>query len=129
MTLSTASTESVTVTFTTANGTATAGSDYQTASSTVTFAPGETSKTVSVMVIGDRVGEPNETFMVNLSGATGGAVITDDQGVGTIVDDEPRISISDVAKKEGNSGTHRVRLHRHSLGRLRRARDGELHHD
>ena len=56
-------------------------------------------------VNGDRVGEPNETFLVNLSGATGGAVIIDGQGVGTIVDDEPRISISDVARTEGNSGT------------------------
>ena len=105
MTLSTASSEPVTVAFATANGTATAGSDYQAASGTVTFAPGETTKTVTVLVNGDRVGEPNETFLVNLSGATGGAVIIDGQGVGTIVDDEPRISIGDVARKEGNSGT------------------------
>lgn len=105
VTLSAASGEPVTVAFATADGTATAGGDYQAAFGTLTFAPGETTKTVSVPVIGDRLGEPSETFLVNLSGATGGAVVTDGQGVGTIVDDEPRISIGDVAKKEGNGGT------------------------
>src|SRR5205823_4399288 len=76
-------------------------SDYQAASGTLTFAPGETSKTVTVLVNGDRHGEPNETFFVNLSNLNYG-VIADSQGLGTIVDDEPRISISDVTKKEGN---------------------------
>jgi hypothetical protein len=61
--------------------------------------------TVTVLINGDRLGEPNETFMVNLSGVSGGAVITDSQGVGTIVDDEPRISINDVTRTEGRSGT------------------------
>src|SRR5262249_55228845 len=59
------------------------------------------SKTVTVLVNGDRLAEPNEAFFVNLSSPTN-AVINDGQGVGTIVDDEPRISISDVTKKEGN---------------------------
>jgi chitinase len=95
----------VTVAYATANGTATAGSDYSANSATLTFAPGETSQTITILIKSDRVGEPNETFMVNLSGATGGAVIIDGQGVGTIVDDEPRISIGDVARSEGNSGT------------------------
>jgi probable HAF family extracellular repeat protein len=105
VTLSTASGGPVTVAFATANGTATAGSDYQAASGTVSFAPGETTKTVTVPVNGDRAGEPNETFVVNLSQPTGNAVLTDGQGAGTIVDDEPRISVGDVAKKEGHSGT------------------------
>src|SRR5207249_2119077 len=91
----------VTVDYATANGTATAGSDYQAASETLTFAPGETSKTITVLVNGDRLGEPNETLFVNLSNLNYG-VIADAQGVGTILDDEPRISISDVTKKEGN---------------------------
>ena len=56
-----------------------------------------------MLVNGDRLPEPNETFVVNLSIPTN-ATIADGQGVGTIVDDEPRISISDVAKKEGNRG-------------------------
>jgi probable HAF family extracellular repeat protein len=104
VTLSSASSQPVTVAFGTANGTATAGDDYQAAAGTVTFAPGETTKTVSVAVNGDRVGEPNEAFLVNLSSATN-AQIGDGQGTGTILDDEPRILISDVSRKEGNSGT------------------------
>ena len=103
VTLSAASTETITVAYATGNGTATAGSDYQAASGTLTFAPGETSKTITVLVNGDRLGEPNETFFVNLSSPTN-ATIADGQGVGTIVDDEPRISISDVTKAEGKKG-------------------------
>jgi large repetitive protein len=56
-----------------------------------------------VLVKGDRLPEPNETFNLNLSAATN-ANITDGQGVGTIVDDEPRISVSDVSKYEGKKG-------------------------
>src|SRR5262249_46164961 len=56
-----------------------------------------------VAVNGDRLAEPNETFVVNLSGPVN-ATIFHGQGVGTIVDDEPRISISDVSKAEGNRG-------------------------
>jgi hypothetical protein len=55
---------------------------------------------ITVQVSGDRLGEPNETFFVNLSNANYG-VISDGQGVGTILDDEPRISISDVNKAQG----------------------------
>ncbi len=51
-------------------------------------------------MIGDRLAEPNETFFVNLSNLNYG-VITRGQGVGTIVDDEPRISIGDVTRYEG----------------------------
>src|SRR5262249_36062876 len=104
LTLSAASSEPVTVNCNTADGSALAGSDYQAAFATLTFAPGETSKTMVVPVNGDRLAEPNETFFVNLSIPTN-AVIVDSQGVGTIVDDEARISINDVAMSEGNSGT------------------------
>ena len=104
VTLSAASTETITVAYATADSTATAGSDYAAASGTLTFAPGETDKTITIDVIGDRLPEANETFFVNLSGPTN-AAIGDGQGVGTIVDDEPRIRISDMTMKEGNSGT------------------------
>jgi len=100
VTLSAASTEPVTVAYATADSTATAGSDYQAASSTLIFAPGETSKPVTVLINGDRIAEPTETFAVNLSAPTN-ATIADGTGAGTILDDEPRISISDVAKAEG----------------------------
>jgi hypothetical protein len=93
----------VTVVYATANGTATAGSDYHAASGTLTIPAGQTTGTITVLVNGDRVAEPNETFFVNLSCPTN-ATIADGQGVGTIVDDEPRIGISDVSKKEGKKG-------------------------
>jgi probable HAF family extracellular repeat protein len=103
--LSAAANAPVSVSFTTANGSATAGSDYESASGVVTFDPGETTETIVLVVNGDRVGEPNETVLVNLSQIQGGAVIGDGQGVATITDDEPRISINDVSKNEGNGGT------------------------
>jgi len=67
-------------------------------------APGEDSKTITVPVYGDRVAEPNETFNVNLSGATN-AAMGDGQGIGTILDNEQRISIDDVTRTEGRKGT------------------------
>jgi hypothetical protein len=93
----------VTVDYATIDGTATAGSDYLATSGTLTYAPGETSKTITVQVIGDRSAELNETFGVSLGNATG-ATIAGGPGIGTILDDEPRISISDVARKEGRTG-------------------------
>jgi hypothetical protein len=56
-------------------------------------------------VNGDRTGEANETFVVNLSQASSGAMIADGQGAVTIADDEPRLSVNDVSKNEGHSGT------------------------
>jgi hypothetical protein len=103
VTLSAASNQPITVAYATADHNATAGSDYQAASGTLTFAPNEISKTVTVLVIGDRLPEPNEYFKVNLSGPTN-AGIADGQGVGIIGDDEPRVSISDFTKAEGRSG-------------------------
>jgi probable HAF family extracellular repeat protein len=103
VTLSQPSDRVVTVSYCTAGGTATTGSDYQSASGTLTFAPGETKKTITVPVYGDRLAEPDETFFVSLGGATN-ATIADGQGVGSIVDDEPRIGINDVIKYEGKKG-------------------------
>lgn len=60
-----------------------------------------------MLVNGERVGEASETFTVNLSSPTN-ATIADGEGVGTIVDDEPRISISDVTKSEGKKGQSSV---------------------
>jgi hypothetical protein len=98
--------QTVTVNYATQAGTAAAGVDYLATSGTLTFAPGETSKTISVRVIGDRLAEPDETFFVKLSGArnakTDAAYAT---GVVTIVDDEPRITIGGVASYRADSGT------------------------
>ena len=89
VTLSAASDVPVTVNFATANGTAKAGEDYDARSGTLTFAPGETSKTITIVVRGDKKNEADETFFVNLSGAIG-ALILDGRGVGTILDDDRR---------------------------------------
>jgi len=90
----------VNVQYATAGGTATAGGDYQARSGTLTIPAGQTTGTISVQVLGDRLPEPDETFFVNLSGATN-ATIADGQSVGTIVDDEPRIGIGDFTRAEG----------------------------
>jgi hypothetical protein len=80
-------TTTVTVSYATADGTATAPGDYQATSGTLTFQPNETQKTVTVAVVGDTAVEANETFLVNLSNASG-ATISDAQGVGTITNDD-----------------------------------------
>lgn len=67
VTLSAASADTVTVNFTTADGTALSSSDYIASSGTLTFAPGETSKTVSIVVNGDIVQEGDETLSLTLS--------------------------------------------------------------
>src|SRR5262249_20085895 len=95
---------SITVNYSTADGTATAGSDYNSMSGKLTFAKNEMSKTILVPVIGDRVPEADETFFVRLSNANG-ASIAKGEGIVTIVDDEPRISINNVSLLEGNSGS------------------------
>jgi hypothetical protein len=106
LTLTPASQQAVTVSYATADGTATAGSDYQAASGSVTFNPGQASRTVAIQVIGDTADEPDETFTVNLSAAAN-ADIVDSAGLATIVDDDGQssLSIADASVDEGNSGT------------------------
>src|SRR5439155_1584213 len=108
--LSAASSSDVTVHWATADGTAAAGSDYTAGSGDVTIPAGLTSTTVAVAVTGDRLPEYTETFVVNLSGATN-AGIADAQGVGTILDNEPRITVNDVSRQEGNgNGNNKTTL-------------------
>ncbi|MBV8189150.1 MAG: cellulose binding domain-containing protein, partial [Alphaproteobacteria bacterium] len=85
VTLSLASATPVSVHFATANGTATAGSDYGAVSGTLTFAAGETSKTITVPVMGETTAKPDETFSVALSAASG-ATIAHGTATGTIHD-------------------------------------------
>ncbi len=104
VTLSGASSSTVTIGYATADGTASSTSDYAATSGTLTFVPGQTSATVTVAVHGDSTPENDETFTVNLSGATG-ATIADGQGLGTIQNDDlPTISVSDYSHLEGNTG-------------------------
>lgn len=95
--LGVASGNTVTVNYATGNGTATGGNDYDLVSGSLTFGPGETTKTISVMVFGDTFHEDDETFYLTLSGAAN-ATISDNQGVGTIVND-------DLAAPSGGGGS------------------------
>jgi hypothetical protein len=85
--LSKASRRTTTVDFATADGSATAGSDYSEVRTTLAFAPGETSKQVNVPVSGDSADEPDETFAALLT-APGNGVVDDGEGVATIVDND-----------------------------------------
>jgi hypothetical protein len=87
VTLSAATDLPVTVSFSTASGTARSGEDYVAAAGTVTFAPGQTTKTILIQVKGDRKKESHETFFVNLGGVSG-AILGDRQGRGTIINDD-----------------------------------------
>ena len=101
--LSSAVAAPVTVDFATADGTATAGSDYTAVEGTLTFAPGVTEQEVRVPVHGDDVIEPNETFFVNLSNPVND-VIADGQGEGTIVNDDDASLGSDDDVLTGGDG-------------------------
>ena len=97
-----------TVQYATANGTATAGSDYDATSGTLVFADNQTQATVTVTLHDDGAAEFDETLFLNLSNITGGAVLDDNQALGTIVNDDGTpitLSINDVIQAEGTSGT------------------------
>jgi hypothetical protein len=100
-----ASGKTITVDYDTFAVSAAAGTDYTMTSDTLTFLPSESEKTVIVAVIGDPIDEDDESFLVNLSGATN-ATLADSQGQATISDDDapPTISIADVSVNEGDSG-------------------------
>ena len=87
VTLAPARTAAVTVAYATADGTATAGTDYTATSGTLTFAAGETSKTVSVPVLDDDHDEGAETLTLTLSSPSG-AVIEDGEATGTITNSD-----------------------------------------
>ncbi len=111
--LSEASASPVTVKYSTIDGNAgtswsaaTASDDFTAASGTLTFAPGETSKTIAVPILNSTTYEQNETFSVQLTGESGATVATR-SATATIVDTSPipTVSISNVSQAEGNSGT------------------------
>ena len=96
----------VSVDYTTVDGTAIAGSDFTAISGRLTFAAGETEKTITVSILGDLLYEPDEAFSVRLSNPAG-AKIQDGTGCGTIDNDDARpvLSVNNVSVMEGNSGT------------------------
>ena len=102
VTLSPVSGRAVTVEWATADGTAASGADYDTATGTLTFPAGQTSRTITVETKEDALDEADETFTVTLSSAVN-AAIGDDDATGTIRDDdpEPSLSIGDGSASEG----------------------------
>src|SRR5213079_580373 len=106
VTLSSASNLTVTVNFATANATATAPTDYLAASGTLTFNPGDLTKTINVTINGDQTFEPDETFTVNLSNPVN-TTISKSVGIGTILNDDAQggiISFSQANYSVNESG-------------------------
>ena len=105
VTLDPAATATVTVDYATADGTATAGSDYTATSGTLTFQPGDTSKTVSVPITNDSLDDGGETLTLTLSGASG-ADLDDAEATGTIRNTEPsKLSVADAEASEEEDAT------------------------
>ena len=102
--LTNANSSPVSIDYATADGTATAGTDYTAASDTLTFNPGQTSKYVPVTVADDAIAEDDEAFTLNMSNATGGLAISDAQGFGTIQNDDadPTVSVGAASADEGD---------------------------
>jgi hypothetical protein len=79
----------VTLSYQTVNGTATTGNnDYIAKAGTITFAPGETRKEITITVKGDNKREANETFYLDLFGLSSNALFTKNRGIGTILNDD-----------------------------------------
>lgn len=86
--LSAAASQPITVQYATADGSATADSDYTAANDPLTIPAGQTSATITVPVVGDAVSEPDETFTVTLSNPTNAALGTPSTGSGLIRNDD-----------------------------------------
>ena len=101
VTLDRGATGTVTVEYATADGTATAGSDYTATSGTLTFAAGESSKTVAVPLLADSEAESDETFTLTLSNPSG-AALADASATGTVEDDAaPSVRLHNVPAEHG----------------------------
>ncbi len=108
VTLSQASDSPTKVTYTTSNGTTQAG-DFVAQTGTLTFAAGETSKSVTIGVVGDTAVEADETFNVTLSNPVGLTLGANAVGVGTIVnDDVSLLGVAAVSQLEGNADNNLV---------------------
>ncbi len=94
--------ESVSVSYATANGSATSGSDYNATNGTLIFAAGRTTMTVSITIRPDSVVEDNETFAFNISNAAG-ARIVDAQGIATLINDDAVIA-GDASSQTAKAG-------------------------
>jgi hypothetical protein len=105
VTLSAAQAVNVYFDATSANGTATAGSDYVAKPRTThRLLPGETSKTFTITINGDTTSEPDETFLVNLTNPVGGVTIADAQAIGTITNDDAGATAADAVDRRRQHG-------------------------
>lgn len=104
ITLSASTPLPVSFSYATSNGTATAPADYTSATGTVTFAPGETSKSITVTVVGDTAYEPDETFTVALSNPVNATIATG-SATGTIQNDDPAAQPGHYLGKDSQNET------------------------
>lgn len=107
VTLSAPSGQQVTVSYATSNGSATAGTDYSAANGTLTFAPGETNKTITVALLDDNLDEPNETVNATLANPTNAALGAPNPATLTLLDDDGpatvRFNAAQAAVSESNA--------------------------
>ena len=103
VTLSGASSRTITVSYRTTDGTAEAGDDYAAGDGHLSFAPGETARSVTIAVIDDALDEADETFLVHL-GEAENATVADGEATGTITDEDqtPLITIADASVVESS---------------------------
>jgi hypothetical protein len=102
-----------TVSYATSDYTAVAGSDYVATSGTLTFAPGEATKSFNVAVSQDNLYEGDEALTVTLSNPTGGALLAGPASAFVTIDDDetpPVVSIADLSRVEGNFGTSQAQF-------------------
>lgn len=109
-----ATAHTVTVQYATSDGSANSGTDFTSATGTLTFAPGEATQTIAVPIIGDTVSEGNETFVVTLSNPTNATILAA-QATGTIQNDDatttcgPRPPVTQTLTAAGDALAVQVR--------------------
>ena len=103
------SSETLSVNYSTTDGSATAGTDYLPTNGAVVFNPGEMTKTIAVTVLGDMLNEATE-FLGVVLGNPVNVTLGESQGIGVITDDDlfPTLSIADASVLEGNGGTNNI---------------------
>ena len=101
----------VSVDYSTANGTAVAGTDYQSVSGTLTFPAKSTVQTITVPIPCDNLAEDNKSFTLNLSNPVN-ATLANSSATGTIIDDDatPEFSVGSITVVEGDSGAKEARI-------------------
>src|SRR5262249_29529859 len=103
LTLTNASVDQISINYTTANGSATAGSDYVAKSGVITFAPGTTTASIDITVNGDTTIEPDETFVVTLTNAVN-AFNASSQVTATIANDDSTVQFGSASYSIAENG-------------------------